>query len=85
MANRGWSCNDGARVIGVTPTRFPAAMKDARRKIALLMLADPRRTMIDLLETMEEIEQERFERETLPELERMRTGRADTSRLPTSG
>lgn len=78
----GWSCKDAAAVLGISPTKVPQAIGPAFIKVARLMVADPRRTHVELLAAMEEAMSER-------ELElrmRMQSGRLDRSVLhPPSG
>lgn len=53
MAREGWSIKSAAAVLGVHPKKAPQAMDPAFRKVALLMLADPVATHIELLNAME--------------------------------
>lgn len=55
----GWSCKDGATVLHVAPERFSQAVGPAFEKIAKLMLADPQRTMAELLSVMQDLNNDR--------------------------
>ncbi|MGH7176566.1 MAG: hypothetical protein ACREJC_04220 [Tepidisphaeraceae bacterium] len=51
----GWSCKDAAQVLDVSPTKVSQATGPAFIKVAKLMLADPQRTMAELLSTMNDL------------------------------
>lgn len=74
--NVGWSIKDGGAVLGVHPNKFPQAYAPAIRKVAMLMLADPLKTVIDLRVAMEQVAAE--------DDQRLRTPSAETpkSRVP---
>lgn len=73
----GWSCKAGAVVLGVSETKFPAAIDHALVKVAKLMLADPLLTWRDLMAAMNQLERER-----LDELEIERRTRMADNRFP---
>jgi hypothetical protein len=51
----GWDYKTEAAVLGVAPTKFSQSITPALyKKIALLMLADPLRTLVELQEAMQE-------------------------------
>ncbi len=50
MARQGWSDKGAAPVLGVTEAKVSQALTPALRKVALLMLADPLRTLDALRE-----------------------------------
>lgn len=55
----GWSVKDGAEVLEIAPERFAQATAPAFVKVAKLMLADPQRTMAELLSVMADLNQDR--------------------------
>lgn len=64
-------------MLGVSETKFPAAVDHAFRKVAKLMRADPLLTWRDLMAAMNQLERER-----LDELEIERRERMAVNRLP---
>jgi hypothetical protein len=56
---QGWSGKQAAFILGVSPTKATQALEPAFRKVALLMLASPEKTMADLSREMAEIREER--------------------------
>lgn len=51
----GWDLKSAAHVLDVHPKKVPQAIGPAFIKVARLMLADPRKTMIELNEAMSRV------------------------------
>lgn len=58
-SREGWSCEDGGRVIGVNPKRFPAATEPAFEKVAALWEEDPMRTLTEMALALERVRRKR--------------------------
>lgn len=54
----GWSVKSAGPVLGIAPTKVTQSIDPAFRKIAMLMLADPVATHIELLNAMEHVRRE---------------------------
>lgn len=55
---QGWTDKEASAVIGVHPAKVSQALTPALRKLALLMRADPLKTMQALMEAMEDLRAE---------------------------
>lgn len=80
-----WTCKQGARVLGIAESKWTQAAEPAIRKVAALLLADPLKTNLALVEAMDEIRQEQFTQMELPGMIEERTGRANRHKSITAG
>lgn len=67
MANQGWSCERGAKVLGIGTTSFTRATQDMWEKVAALFDEDAHLTMIEIQQRVAERRRAKQSRQARPQ------------------